>query len=195
MKKNVLLPALIVLLALAVAACGSPKISNGPSASTAPSSAPATAPAAASTTPQAPAAEPAGSGFTVSGTNPDSTAYTYRVALVRVIQDAAPDNSFDAAPSGQHLAGAEFRVTGVTGDSSDDANLDAVAVGGNGQLYSPSFDGLAAGTDFDSGDWNVQPGATETGWVAFTVPNGVSITSIQWAPPGTTSPATWNLGS
>jgi hypothetical protein len=190
---KILISSVIAGVALTAAACG-PTVTNG--AAVRPSgSATTTTTAPADSAPATLATEGVGESFAVSGSDDNGNPDSYNVTLVRVVQDASPDNSFDSAPAGKHLVGAEFRIAGVTGDSSDDANSDAVAVGANDQVYSFGFEGLADGTNFAAGDWSVSPGTTEKGWVSFEVPDGVKITSIQWNPSGgfSDTTATWGL--
>jgi hypothetical protein len=135
--------------------------------------------------------------FTVTDTNDNGATVKYSVTLDKVIQTARPDNSFDGAPAGKHLTAAEFTIKGISGNEQDDSNSDAAAIGANSQTYQPGFEGLAAGTNFNGGDFNSSPGSTSVGWVAFEVKNGVKITSIEWSPSGGfdgVTPATWNLG-
>jgi hypothetical protein len=132
--------------------------------------------------------------FKISGTDQNDNPTVYDVTLVAVSQDAAPDNSFDAAPAGQHLVSAEFKITGISGASTDDANSDASINGANQQVYQPTFTGLAAGTNFDSGQFTVSPGQTEIGYVAFQLPNGVAASSVVWSPGLGGASGTWTVG-
>jgi hypothetical protein len=75
-------------------------------------------------------------------------------------------------PGPPHLAGAEFTVKGLTGDDQDDANNCAAAIGANQQTYQSGFEGLAAGTNFDGGQFNTSPGSSSIGWVSFEVSDG-----------------------
>jgi hypothetical protein len=141
---------------------------------------------------------PIGTTFTVTDTDNNGNTVKYSVTLDKLIQHARPDNSFDTAPAGDHLAAAEFTIKGIQGDDQDDANNDASAVGGNNQTYQTGVEGLAAGTDFNSGQFNTSSGSDSVGWVSFEVKDGVTITSIQWSPDSGMSgdaPATWTVGS
>jgi hypothetical protein len=141
---------------------------------------------------------PVGTTFIVTDTNDSGATVKYSVTLDKLIQNAAPGNSFDSAPSGDHLAGAEFTIKGISGTDQDDANGDADAIGIDQQTYQSGFEGLAAGTNFNSGDFNTSPGSVSVGWVSFEVKNGVKVASIQWNPDyGMTgeSPATWTVKS
>jgi hypothetical protein len=140
---------------------------------------------------------PVGTTFTVTDTNDSDATVKYSVTLDKVIQHASPDNSFDTAPTGDHLAGAEFTIKGIVGNDQDDANNDAAAIGNNQQTYQPGFEGLAAGTNFDDGQFNTSAGSSSIGWVTFEVKNGVKVASIQWSPSSGMSgsaPATWTVG-
>ena len=112
-----------------------------------------------------------------------------------MLSTAAPANQYFGAPKGHHLAAAQFTITGVSGHVSDDSNEDAELQGSDGQLYSASFNEVAAGTNFSSGQFTVSPGSSEVGWVSFSVPDGVTPTEIQWNPQpfSNGSPSTWKL--
>jgi hypothetical protein len=136
-----------------------------------------------------------GTTFKVTGTDDSGKPIAYDVTLVAVSQNAAPDNSFDGASAGHHLASAEFRITGITGSSHDDANLDANAHGSNAQAYNASFSGVAAGTNFSDGDFTVAPGQTEVGYVSFELPNSAQVSNVTWDPDlDGQSVATWTTG-
>ena len=170
-----------------VSKSGSPPAAKA--ATTAPSQSPE--PASNSTT------GPVGTTFTVTDTNDNGATVKYSVTLNRVIQHAQPDNSFDSAPAGDHLAGAEFTIKGVTGDEQDDANSDASAIGNDNQTYQSGFEGLAAGTNFSNGQFNTSPGSVSIGWVSFEVKDGVHVASIQWNIDdgmSGTAPGTWTVG-
>jgi hypothetical protein len=160
-------------------------------------SASAAAPAGATSTakPAQAATSAFGTTYRVTGTDDNGNPTVYEVALVKLKKNAQPDNSFDAASAGKRLVGAEFKIKGIKGNSTDDANNDADLKGNNSEVYQPAFDGLAAGTNFNSGTFNVQAGAAETGWVSFEVPDHVKVSAIQWNPSSGFggSTATWTV--
>jgi hypothetical protein len=125
---------------------------------------------------------PVGTTFTVNETNQNGATVKYSITLDRVIQHAAPDNSFDTPPAGDHLAAAEFTIRGLVGDDQDSADNDAAAVGTNSQTYQTGLEGVAAGTDFNDGQFNTSPGSVSIGWESFEVKDGVHVASIQWSP-------------
>jgi hypothetical protein len=178
-------------ITLGAAACGPTisKVSSGSPITTQPTKAPASS---APTT-----SGPTGTTFSVNSSDDNGNPVTYKVTLLKFDPDAQPDNSFDTAPSGDYLAGAEFQVSGVKGTASDDANSNAVAIGNDQQTYQTGFEGLADGTNFDSGQFNVSAGQSSVGWVAFEVKNGVTITSVKWTPESgmTSSSATWTVSN
>jgi len=128
------------------------------------------------------------------GPNGDQKA-VYSVTALKILDPADPDNSFDSAPAGSHLVGVEFQVKGVSGSEQDDANIDTSVTGNDQQSYQAGIEGLAAGTNFNGGDFNTSPGSSSIGWVSFEVKNGVTVTSIQWTPNGgvSGSPVTWTV--
>ena len=156
----------------------------------------ATSPAASNTT------GPVGTTFKMTGsaqpTGGGGTT-TWKVTVLKVVEHATPDNSFDAAPTGDYLVGAEFKITGVTGTSGSDINNDAVVQGSDQQTYQTGSEDVAYGTNFNSGDWTVAPGQTQVGWAAFEVKNGVTPVSVQFAiggpGMGLSDTATWTTSS
>jgi hypothetical protein len=190
----------IVTAGLGLAACSSNSISkaaSSPVSSSAKASAQSshTASQAAAASPSASTNGPVGTTYTVTTTDDNDNKVTYDVTLTKVVSPATPADEFNTAPSGEHLVGAEFTIKGVSGTASDDANNDATVHGNNSQVYQPAFDTLAAGTNFNSGDFNVSPGASEIGWLSFEVPNSVSVTSVQWQPSAgfDNDTATWTV--
>ncbi len=154
-----LLTAVIPAVVLALTGCAS-------TSSTAPPAAFGT-PAAASTIPgtsPSPAGiltGPAGTAFTVTPFSPDGTPASYSVTLTRVDEHATLDQYSQLRAHGDHLAAAEFTVTGSTGQAQDDANNDAGVIGSDGQVYDPATAGVTEGTDFSSGVFSVSPGLTD----------------------------------
>ena len=128
------------------------------------------------------------------GPSGDQTA-VYTVTALKILDPAAPDNSFDSAPSGHHLVGVEFQIKGISENEQDDADSDAAVTGNDQQTYQAGFEGLAAGTNFNSGDFNTSPGTSTVGWVSFEVKDGVTVTAVQWTPNGGINggPATWTV--
>jgi hypothetical protein len=140
---------------------------------------------------------PVGTTFVVTDTNESGATVKYSVTLDKLKQHAAPDNQFDTPPAGDHLAGAEFTIKGISGTDSDDANNDAAATGTDQQTYQTGAEGLAAGTNFNSGQFSTSAGSVSIGWVSFEVKNGVHVATVQWNPDSDMSgeaPATWTVG-
>jgi len=125
----------------------------------------------------------------------DGSGNVYRVTLVKVIDPAQPTDQFNAVDSGKRLVGAVFVIKALTGSPEDeDANDDAMLVGGNKQNYPADFDAIVGYANFDSGTIHVTPGGTATGAVTFQVPDGVKVSEIQWTGlSGFGSTVEWNV--
>lgn len=135
-----------------------------------------------------------GTTFTVTGDNGvNDTQTTYDVTLTGVEQDATLAPYEALSNDADHMAAAEFTITGKTGDTSDDANNDATVIGSNGQQYTFSASSVTAGTNFNYGDYNAGPVQTVKGVVAFELPSGVSIKSVQWSPGFEGPSASWSV--
>jgi hypothetical protein len=188
-------------LVAAAAACGttapksapsSPPSSSQPSSSQPSSSQPSSSP---SSNPSL--TGPAGTTYEITGPNgPNGETTTYQVTMTHVLQQAQLGAGGSLTHSGYHVAGVQFTVTGKSGQTSDNANRAATAIGSNGQTYTSEFDEITAGTNFNNGDINISPGQSLNGWVSFELPAGVSIASVQWHPgTGGEAVVTWTVGS
>jgi len=112
----------------------------------------------------------------------DGSGDTYRVTLVKVIDPARGADQFSSPDSGKRLVGLIFKVRALIGSpKNEDANTDAVLVGGNGQNYSADFDGIVGYTNFDNGVIHVTQGDTVTGSVTFQLPDRVKVSKVQWS--------------
>lgn len=174
MNKKATTLAVVAFAALA-AGCGSTTVTPTAPRTTAPAKTPSSASPSPSPTQQPPAH--VGDQFTIAlgdGTR-------YEIALLGVDQQAQPASEFDAAPSGRHLAAAQFRVSAVT-TVDENANISTSVTGSDEQAYTPSFNSVAEGTNFASGEIRLQPGGRLVGWVTFELPDGVQITKVLWTP-------------
>lgn len=126
---------------------------------------------------QTAAPEPVGSSFDLK----DSSGNTYRVALVKVVDPAKGANQVISPDTGKRFVGLVFTVKAVSGSpQSEDANNDAIVIGGNGHNYSASFADIAGYSNFDNGALHVAQGDTQTGAVTVEVPDGVEVAKVQW---------------
>jgi len=111
----------------------------------------------------------------------DGTGSSYRVTLVKVIDPARGANQVDLPDGGKRFVGLVFRIKALSGDlQGEDANNDAVLVGADGQRYQAALNPIAGYGNFHDGAIQVAPGDTVTGAVAFQVPDGVAVSTIQW---------------
>jgi hypothetical protein len=182
--------------ALAIAGCGITAVKAPAASAPVPAS---SAPSTPAPLPSTPAAQdtltgPLGTVFTVTSSDSSGNPVSYDVTADKVLDRAAGSDEYTTPELGSRFVGVKFTITGDAGYSSDNANNDAVLLGSDGQVYTADFSSLAAGTNFNSGDFGVTAGRTQAGWVTFQVPDGVSVTSVQWQPgTGDQQPATWNV--
>jgi hypothetical protein len=196
MRKSII-AALAVSTVLSIAACGSTMstLTTHKAAATTPAATPATTPA------PTPVAQTTTTSSSTSLTGPVGTPYTdtdaqnneMSVTLTQVIDPAQGANEFDTPDNGNRFVGAKFKIAGISGSFSDDANSDAVVIGSDGQSYTPDFSDIAGCTNFNAGGFSVSPGTSATGCVAFQVPQGVTVASVQWGGAFGGTPATWTL--
>jgi hypothetical protein len=111
----------------------------------------------------------------------DGSGDVYQVTLTKVIDPARGENQVTVPDPGRRFVGLVFRVKALTGSPKDeDANNNAVAIGSDARDYPADLEGLAGYTNFDDGVLHVAQGETVTGSVTFQVPNGVTVTTVQW---------------
>jgi len=176
--------AVAVALGGGLAACSTGSVSKVPAPKTsAPTPATSAPKAAPKPTPSSnPNSGPLGTTYQVGGTDSNSNSTTYKVTAVTVDQHSplAPYDSL--TNSADHLAAVKFRITGVTGQSSDDANNNASVISGDTTQYPSTLNSTTDGPNFSSGSFTLAPGQTASGWVTFELPPGQSIASVQWVP-------------
>jgi hypothetical protein len=111
----------------------------------------------------------------------DGAGSAYRVTLVKMIDPARGADQTDTADSGKRFVGLVFRIKALSGNlQGEDANNDAVLVGASGQKYHAALNRIAGYANFHDGAIQVAPGHTVTGAVAFQVPHGVTVSTVQW---------------
>jgi hypothetical protein len=126
----------------------------------------------------------------------DGSGNTYQITLAKVIDPAKGANQFSSPDGGKRFVGLVFRINSLSWiPQNEDANNDAALIGGNGQTYSADLNSIAGYTNFDTGLIHVAQGDTVTGAVAFQVPDGVTISKVQWDTlSGFGSTVEWKLG-
>jgi hypothetical protein len=111
----------------------------------------------------------------------DGSGARYQVTLIKVIDPARGASQASPPGSGKRFVGLVFRIKGTSGTLQDeDADKDAVLVGANGQDYASDLKGFAGYGHFDDGVIHLSAGQTTTGAVAFQVPDGVTVSTVQW---------------
>lgn len=127
----------------------------------------------------------------------DVSGNTYTAQLTKVVDPAQGADQFTTPDSGKRFVGLLFTVTGVSGTASDDINNDVTLTGTNGQIYQADFNSLSDATNFASGDFSVSSGNSESGEVAFQVPEGVNIAKVTYSASDgfdtNSGVAVWNL--
>jgi hypothetical protein len=111
----------------------------------------------------------------------DISGDTYRVTLVKIIDPAQGADQFNTPDSGKRFVGAVFEIKALKGSlQNENANNDAAVIGSNGQTYYADFDAIGGYTNFSNGSIKVAQGDTVTGAVTFQVPDGITVTKLQW---------------
>jgi hypothetical protein len=195
-SRNILISAAITgtLAGALLAACGPGAQSTTPAAPVAPATS-LSAPAVSTTeAPAAAATGPLGTVLTVT-TNDPSTGQdsSYEITAVEVDQHSRLVPYDSLSNPANHLAAVKFRITGVTGDSSDDAYNDATAITTDSNQVQSGLNGTPDGGDFNNGTFTVGPGQTVTGWITFEIPPGQVIAYVQWAPGFSGHAGTWTV--
>lgn len=177
--------AVVIIIVPALSSCGgvstTPSGTSGGAKPPSPASVPATHPATTAGI---------GSYFDAK----DSSGDTYRITLIKVIDPAHGADQFTTPTNGNRFVGAVFTVKALSGSPRDeDADSNAVLVGGNGQTYTADFSTIAGYTNFSSGVINVAQGDTTTGAVTFQIPSSVKVSKVQWSDSLFGSTLQWNL--
>jgi hypothetical protein len=187
-----------IAAAAALTAYGAASVGKTPPASLPSVFTPAAEPAAAASSPAQSSPDttgPLGTSFTVTTENDQGQPVSYTVTLVKVDQHAALAPYASVQDAGDHIAAARFSITGVSGQESDDANNDASATGTDTTGYPSTVNEVTDGPNFSYGQFTVSAGQTESGWVMFELPAGVTVASVSWQPGMDGPAATWNLGA
>ena len=103
---------------------------------------------------------PIGTAFTITTQDDNGNNVSYNVTAETVDQHAGLGPYETLNNNADHMAAVKFTITGVTGQVSDDANGDAVAIGSDTTEYQPSFNTVTDGGNFNSGTFAVAPGET-----------------------------------
>lgn len=115
------------------------------------------------------------------------------VTVTSITDPATPADEFSAAPAGDRLVAINESLTDQgPGTISDDAYSDTSVVGTNGQGYSSTFGNVVGCTDFNSGEFDLLTGASESGCLAYAIPNGVNVARVQFTLDSNTDVAQWN---
>jgi len=127
----------------------------------------------------------------------DVNGVKFRVTLVKIIDPARGADEYATPDSGKRFVGAIFKIKALSGSPQDEnANNDAAAIGSDGQTYLADFNDISGYTNFDNGSIQVTQGETVTGSVTFQVPDGVTITKVQWtSASGSGTAVQWDVDS
>jgi hypothetical protein len=170
---------------LGIVGCGSIAKTSAPASK----AAAASASTSATPSPSNNLSGPVGTTYTVNDQSGDKMSVT----LTQVIDPAQGADQFTTPDYGNRFVGAVVRITGISGNFSDDANNDATLIGSNGQTYSADFSSIAGYTNFNNGEYNVSAGEKSVGAVTFQVPLAVKVAKIEWSANGGFggAPAEW----
>jgi hypothetical protein len=130
----------------------------------------------------------------VKGSNNSGNDTTYTVTAIKVDQHSALTPYDTLTNPSDHLAAVEFKISGVSGQSQDNANLDAAVLTGNTQQVSSALNDTPNGGNWNYGDFSVAAGQSASGWVTFELPPGQSVASVMWTPGFSGDTGTWTVG-
>lgn len=115
----------------------------------------------------------------------DDNGNPYTVQLTQVIDPAQGADEFDQPNAGYRFVAAVFDITDTGAKSiSDDANNNSTVVGSDDQDYTADFDSVSECTNFNDGEYQIDPGQSSTGCVVFQLPTSVTVAQVQWSPNG-----------
>jgi len=127
----------------------------------------------------------------------DDNGVPYSVAVVGGWDPAQPSDEMDEPTAGDRFVAVQFRVTDTSlkHPVSDDANNDATIVGSNNETYNSSLDTVSECTNFNYGQFNLNPGESTTGCVVFDLSQAVRVSEVKWeAGFGMGGMGTWTFG-
>jgi hypothetical protein len=101
--------------------------------------------------------------------------------VVKVIDPAQGSDQYTTPDAGKRFVGVEVTInnTGKTA-LSDDANSTVSVVGSDSQDYTADFSAISGCTNFNSGQYNIASGQSQTGCVTFQIPNAVTVAKVQF---------------
>ena len=104
-----------------------------------------------------------------------------QITVVKVIDPAQGTDQFTTPDAGKRFVGAELTINN-TGKAalSDDANSTVSLVGSDNQDYTADFSAISGCTNFNSGQYTISSGQSETGCVTFQIPDGVTVAKVQF---------------
>jgi hypothetical protein len=111
----------------------------------------------------------------------DFTGNDLAVGVASPQDPAAPVDQSDQAPSGSRLvAVSEDLLDAGPGTVSGNANSDTQVVGTDGEVYTPTLNGVQGCTNFDNGAYTLGAGQSESGCVVFAIPTGVDVAHVEF---------------
>jgi len=125
----------------------------------------------------------------------DGSGEQMSVTVVKVISDAQSGDEFSGPDSGDRLYAVQFRLSNTGSAAYSDApENSAVVVDASGQSYQSSLDNAAGCTSF-GGTENIAPGDSGLGCIVFEVPEGATISKVQFTLDSGMGPATgqWSV--
>ena len=170
---------------VAPSAASSPTLRQSPTHSPAPpSAAPSKAPAPPGSS-ASPSASPTPSGEGIGDTqtlNGLSDGEILAVTLTKVADPATPADEFSTPQGSDRLVGTQFRVANAGSIPYHDAiDNDVQLIDDKGQAYQPELgDSITAGRLFE--EVRIDPGDSRLGFVVFSVPTGVRLSTVQFVP-------------
>jgi hypothetical protein len=140
---------------------------------------------------------PPSAATSVTGTVHDFNGDKLQVTVSIYGDPATPATQFDSPSSGTTLVAIKETLTDEgPRQISDDANSDTTIVGSNGQVYTFASNSIRGCTNFDYGSYTLTRGESETGCVAFLIPNGVGLKRLAFTlTDGSVDTAEWTIVS
>jgi hypothetical protein len=192
--------AVVVLIAVVAVVVGVAASSGKktPETTTPPGSAQATTPPLASTPTTSPQPTNLAIGTVASitsGGNP-----LYNVTVTQVVNPAQPADQYVTPQNpGDVFVAVEFTLNDTgTANVSDDIYNDAKVYDTAGQGFEGDFEDTSSGPSFPSGEIDIAPGGTASGWVMFEIPGSATLATVTYTPSSgfaTQATASWRVGS
>ena len=112
----------------------------------------------------------------------DFNGNTLAATVTKIVDPATGMDQFSQPNLGFRFVAVQMNLQSAAQKTiSNNSNIDTTVIGTDNQGYSPDFNSVAECTNFNSGEFTLLPGYSETGCVVFQLPNGINVKTVQFS--------------